>query len=107
MEYITFIESNDWENQTWNFYVPTKDNKTAIKELKRLLEERGDMDNFRLDEKKLKEEEVNKLVRNSGGTHYMNDHTKLDGVFDISQLLAHRDIFVVLCKGGIRDFMVT
>ena len=103
-KYVKFSEHN-YDGETWNFYIPKQGNTSPLRELKKQLKRRSDTDAFQVAEEELTEGEVDILGKDCSDTHYMRAHNKLNGVLDINQLLSYKDMFVVLCKGGIRDFM--
>lgn len=95
LEYLKLTEVNDWEGETWHFYIPTKGNDSALSELRGRL----DGEEYSLSETVFKEYEVDTLVRDGGDTDYMPAHIKLFG------RLATEIDPGSLYKGGIVDHM--
>jgi hypothetical protein len=105
-DYVKFTEENDWEGETWHFYIPVAGNEVTLAVLAATLES-SPIDSYTLDLTRIPEYEVDALVKHTD-TGYMADHTKLDGVLllapdTMDQLSAHEtDPFY---KGEIAKFM--
>jgi hypothetical protein len=96
--YIRLTEVNEWEGETWHFYLPVAGNSEALAALKELIDNADDDFGFSLSET-LTEDEVDTLVRTANGdTSYLAAHTKLTG-----RLTAINDLDK-LYKGQIVDF---
>lgn len=98
--FVRFTEHNDWEGETWNFYIPLEGNKEALHELYDLVK---NVDDYELDMKNIiTNEQVNALINH--GNHdsgYMDTHNKLSGVLDMNLVTADG-----LYKGGISRAMI-
>jgi len=111
--FYEFKEMNDWEGETWSFYIPEKGNKRAMKLLKEAVEKE---DNYSVREELLKTTEVKTLVKlEDDECGYMDRHTILKGkvnkdeVAEAIQQDKNADshaVFELLYKGGIRDVMI-
>ena len=89
MQYIKLTEENDWEGETWNFYIPIENNKDAIKALsKKLNEFPEDIESsFTLHDSTILEEyDVDVLVKHSEGGYY-HQHNKMVGVIDTNTFI--------------------
>ena len=78
-EFIKLTERNDWEGETWNFYIPIKDNETAIKKLSELIKK---YPSYTLSLLPINENEIDNLIKNDDHTSYMATHNKLSGRLD-------------------------
>lgn len=77
-EYVKLTEHNEWEGETWHFYIPIAGNEDAIDMLQVALE--GiDRDQFQLVAAPISENDVDLLVKHGGDTDYMAAHNKLEG----------------------------
>jgi hypothetical protein len=63
-DYVRFTENNEWEGETWHFYIPTRGNEEALKELKYLLDEVGS-ETYEVDLTTIPELEVDILVKHT------------------------------------------
>jgi len=104
--YVRFIEHNDWEGESWNFYLQVEGNENALLRLEEMLP--ADNEDYELDltvpyTKKL----VKTLVKHSR-TGYMRYHNRVDGVLDIDLLdsIDWEDGPAPFYKGGIKDFFL-
>jgi hypothetical protein len=96
--YVTLVEDNDWEGETWRFYLPLEGNDGELRKLKRLIDDAGD-ESYTLDLSPIKEEIVDARVKNlSDDTSYMAAHKKFEGTFKCPPSVDD------LYKGGIKDF---
>ena len=67
-DYYVFVERNDWEGETWRFYIPVEENEEAIDELVGLLEKYDIADdevNYWVQEDVLSSNEVEVLCKYS------------------------------------------
>lgn len=114
--YVTLIEHNEHEGETWRFYIPWEGNEDAIGDLETALSvftvawqsgSDADPPPFELVLDPLDATEVDTLVKSSD-IGYMHDHNMLEGrlVLDAGHLeaLAEGDPDP-LYKGRIRDHM--
>jgi hypothetical protein len=107
--YVKFTEDNEWEGETWHFYIPMTGNEAALARLADALKNRNEDEQYRLDLDSLVPEfEVDVLVKHSdvGYLHYRN---KLTGTLvltdeDLDRIRNVED-HDPLYKGGIRDLM--
>jgi hypothetical protein len=75
--YVRFTEENDWEGETWHFYLRVQGNEEALQRLAELV---NDSEEYTLDlGKHFSEAEVTTLVDNADGGGYMADHNRADG----------------------------
>lgn len=99
--FVKFTEHNDWEGESWSFFIPTNGNEEAIEDLRKCL---AHMDDFELDEDETDEDEVDLLVKNSD-TGYMDEYQKLSGELVLGDLVGS-ELADALYKGGIRNLML-
>lgn len=105
MNYIQFKENNEWEGETWCFYIPTEGNEKQIDRLAELIQESNLEDTYTVGNELISEIEVDALVKH-GGSGYMNNHNKCSGILDISHLSKENfDDDDPFHKGGIMDFI--
>jgi len=115
--YVTLIERNEWEGETWRFYIPFEGNEKAIGDLETALsaftaawEADGAVDDppYELVLDPLDSAEVDTLVKHADDDGYMFDHNMLEGQMvlpaDVLEALAGGDLDP-LYKGRIRDYM--
>lgn len=105
--YLDFVEHNDWEGESWHFYIPVAGNEEAIEKFKIIINAINETsgDEYEIGKEMLKEEEVDTLVR-FGGQGYYSNHNKLEGKLVIKKLQkALDDDDDPLYKGGITDYM--
>jgi len=91
MDYIKYTEFNDWEGETWHFYIPIKGNEEAVTDLRGIC----DGECYCVADELIPEEEVDVLVKHSA-VGYMRKHNKLSG-----KLTPTEDLY----KGGIVKMM--
>ena len=110
--YRRFIETNEHEGETWNFWLQVDGNMTALdilgNHLDGLYEDFGEWDEcpFVLEDDQLEAHEVDLLVR-YGDEGYMNQHNKVDGSLTLPKDFTEGNFEAVtkhLYKGGIKHF---
>jgi hypothetical protein len=81
--FLRFTEENDWEGETWDFYLQIDGNETELDRLHALVysqfEENG-WSSFEFGDEILSEEEVDTLVK-WGDSGYLPYHNKVTGKF--------------------------
>lgn len=114
--YRRFIETNDNEGETWNFWLQVDGNMTALAILGNHLDglyedfEEWDECPFVLEDDQLETHEVDLLVRYGdeyGDEGYMNQHNKIDGSLTLPKDFTEGNFEAVtkyLHKGGIKKF---
>lgn len=106
--YAKFVEENEWEGETWNFYIPIAGNEDALSALASALKNSYDeFEQYRLDlDFPIPEFEVDVLVKHSDAG-YLHYHNKLAGTLVLTDetLTEIRGEDDPLYKGGIRDLM--
>ncbi|WP_029931069.1 hypothetical protein [Nocardia otitidiscaviarum] len=103
--YGRLIEYNDWEGETWNFWLAVDGNGPALDRLVEFVAKRyGDDDPqpFRFTDDLLSAEQVDLLVR-FAECDYMPTHNRVDGVLTLPGELGD-DFARKLYKGGIKGF---
>lgn len=107
MNYFRFTEHNEWEGETWHFYIPaTDENLKAADGLIALLEDQDLIpDAFEVDTSTMTEQDIDALVVHSE-VGYMRMHNKLSGVLDFEAINDSEDVSQALYKGGIEGFMI-
>ena len=132
-EFAVFTEKNNWEGETWRFYIPVEGQKRAINYLRnrvhdivektagnpvamvRYLDRGIPLNNmptyevrpFKVAVEYLTEEEVDRRVGKSR-SGYMNFHNKLDGKIKrnkLERIKKSKTLSDKLYKGGIKDFV--
>lgn len=106
-EYVKFTEHNEWEGETWYFWIPLEGNRDALKTLADALDgDDSEDERYALDLEPVPEYDVDVLVRHSD-IGYMHTHNKLAGILTLPEnlvaLIADDD--APFYKGGIRDLM--
>lgn len=105
--YVELIEHNDWEGETWSFWIPLDGNEEAVAKLRALLVAGGDdyVDMFEFGSEMVDAKELDFLrKRTKGDTGYMGRHHKLRGRLEIPDKPA-TEVLDMLYKGGIYDLM--
>ncbi len=106
MDYFRFTEHNDNEGETWHFFIPVKDNKETIKNLKTFLEGLSENE-YEISDKLLEYTEVEVLCKNTD-SGYMDFNNQLFGKLILPKLEMHKNGYIEddpLYKGGIQNFM--
>lgn len=105
-DYVKFTEKNDWEGETWHFYIPTEGNEDELTGLKEILNE-VETGTYELDLTPIPDAEVDVLVKHTD-SGYMAYHNKLAGLLMLTPEIlesfktAGKDPFY---KGGIGSYM--
>ncbi len=118
VKYYCFVEENDWEGETWHFYIPVKGNEAAVALLKegiiKLEKARAALDygecdySFRPEIFLKKEIEI---ALKFDECTYMEGHQILKGMLEVPEIPdtdsaeVLSEYFHQLYKGGIRDWM--
>ena len=86
--FVKFTEHNDWEGESWNFWLQLDGNEQELAKLKSFLNDNDLEDNpgYMLDMTPVLENEVDILVKHSDGG-YMSDHTKVEGTFTMPDMV--------------------
>jgi len=104
-EFFKFTETDEFEGETWNFYVPlTEEQEARIRELVAATDEQEVP--YSLSEEPLTEEEADDLMASRGTTTVVAEHNKC-GLLDTdlpSTLHAENDFFH---KGALFDVIET
>lgn len=107
--YANFTEHNEWEGETWHFWIPIAGNEDTLQELHVIIADGdGIADQYELDLTPVPEAEVDSLVAYCDDDGYLPDHIKLAGTLVITEADAARIPDYKedpLYKGGIRGFM--
>ncbi len=85
-KYVRFTERNDWEGETWRFYIPIKGNEATIEDLKEQLakieafslDKYGSGCDLEVEDETFDAKTVEALIKHSD-TGYMPSHNKLKG----------------------------
>jgi|ERR1044072_3134392 hypothetical protein len=101
-EFYQITEHNDWEGETWKFYLVKDGNEKYIDKLKKAVEkfdEYGDV--LEISETLVPEFEVDILVKHAD-SNYMMSHNKVDKVLDPKTLVTKNQekFFDHINKGG-------
>ena len=82
-KYIKFTENNDWEGESWNFYLELDGNEKEIKKLQELLTD-YEINDFAL-RNEFDESDVDILVKHTDSS-YLHYENKIEGKFNIEKL---------------------
>lgn len=106
MIYRKFVEINEFEGATWNWWLQTDGNEIAMAHLSAWLQKRHEEEPYdypyKLTEDVVLESEVDVLVKYADENYYP-DHNKVSGTLTLPDVLDD-DFEAKLYKGGIRDF---
>ncbi len=108
MNFVKFTECNEWEGETWNFYIQYEDNIPALTKLSNILEKLEkdypeDFNPYTLDINNIiHENEVDLICKRETTTDYMNENNKLVGKLNLVDMI---NIDEDLYKGGIERFV--
>lgn len=99
-DYLRFTEENDWEGETWNFYIPIENNEAALSHLRTLIEGQNQ---YELGTEPFSKKTVKTLDRNSR-VEYMALENRLSGILLLPDRIdwENDDPFY---KGGISEFL--
>lgn len=109
-QYVCLVEHNDWEGETWHFFIPVEGNQQQLQKLYAALSEHNlldEDDGYELDlDEWHNEVEVDAAVLHAHDG-YMASHNKLQGTIDIDklrpQLRTEDTLILLLNKGNIVD----
>jgi hypothetical protein len=97
------IEENDWEGETWSFWIPVKGNEDEIERLTTLLKDFDD-NGYSMGDTATASE-INVLIKHSKDEcSYMERHNKLEGLLRLPDKPG-AEIVESLYKGGVCDMM--
>jgi hypothetical protein len=85
--YARFTEVNDWEGETWHFWLPIEGNEEALRKLAELLDVEADSDEYQLSLEPRDELHVDALVDEDDEPGYMSAQNKLEGVLTVPDTL--------------------
>lgn len=107
--FVPFTEQNEWEGETWTFWLLLTGNESELKRLFILLaEERFEYEpEFSLDlNDVVSEEQVDRICARAGTGYFMSDN-KISGKFICPDIEAsNEDLSRLFYKGRIRDHFV-
>lgn len=104
MNYIEFSETNDWEGETWHYFLPLEGNEKALRQLDSKILEYG-MNAYSIDWTPRNEGYVMGLVRRKGSTLILKEFNIVQGkLFTLPEFDSHSDLDAILYKGGIENF---
>lgn len=108
MNYVTLVEHNDWEGESWTFYVQLDGNEEALMALAAAIVKHEMQEEYELDLTPVSECMVSYWTRRSSSDGYMASCNKVDGTLDPSTLvnLSYEELNQLLYKGGIRDMLM-
>jgi hypothetical protein len=103
--FVKLTEENDWEGETWHFWLQLDGNQAELDKLAVWLEENSQEEGgFTLNLDKTRyEDEVDLLVEESD-SGYLRTHNKVVGKADFGDLSLVDDPAEILCKGHVEDF---
>lgn len=103
MNFVKFTEYNDWEGETWHFWLQLDGNVAELQKLSHHLEGNED---FRLSLSGTPESEVDILVKHDDLAGYMGLHNKVTGKFTCPEPDDDSEDWLkdVFYKGGIKEY---
>jgi hypothetical protein len=85
-EFVKFTEHNDWEGETWNFWLQLDENEADLETLAEFLEQFDpDGETFELDMTPVPEREVDIVVKHTD-QGYMDYHNKVEGTLTLPEI---------------------
>lgn len=118
MNYIKLTENNDWEGETWYFFLQQEGNEEAIAYLQDELSDDELSWQYEINTNPIPENEVDVLVKHFGGdtSGYMPLVTKFKGYVDLARLKKYvqdgedekdwgQNLLQALNKGGLSDYI--
>ncbi len=99
MKYYRLTEHNEWEGETWHFYIPVDGNEEELEKLRSSID--GEI--YKLSKKTYEEDKITTLCEDDDDAGYMAKHNKLEGKFVFEQPSDKNT--EPLYKGGIRKMM--
>jgi len=106
--YKRLIETNDWENERWSWYIEWEGNQVALNLLETKLKQYDpNGEQYKLDGKIYNEKEVDLLVEHAEEGYYRS-HNKLKGKlrkYTIENIYSLETLEYVLAKGSIREIV--
>lgn len=97
--FVELVEVNDWEGETWSWWLQLDGNEDALRELGVLLSDEEGEEEYQLSDEAVSETDVDLLVRHSKLGYYPS-HTKVTGVMTPPVDFEATDLY----KGGIRAY---
>ena len=101
MNFIRFTEHNDWEGESWNFYIPLEGNEEAIDRLRDSVKKEGA---FEVGSRAYPETVVDLLCEESR-SGYLVFENKLSGKLTFTGEESLERLFDRLYKGGIVNLL--
>lgn len=104
-EFIQITEHNEWEGETWKFYLVKVGNEKFIDKLKKAAEKFDEYgDRIEISDTIVPEFEVDILVKHAD-SKYMKSHNKVDKVLDPKTIITKNEdkFFDCFYKGGLFD----
>lgn len=99
MMFVRLVETNDWEGETWSWWLQVDGNEEALEALSVLLDDEEWEEYLYLSGIVVPEADVDILIRH-GGRGYYPDHIKVVGVLTLPVDFEVSGLY----KGGIRDY---
>lgn len=120
VKFLRLTENNDWEGETWHFYLQLDGNEELLEKLRieisRIFdEEKCEPVPFVMDDQVFDEDLVDEFLKIRGRSTYLSDHNKVVGKFnfDFNEIEKVKDKTPewewqryedALYKGGIKDY---
>lgn len=104
-EFYHITEHNDWEGETWKFYLVKEGNEKFMDKLKKAVEKHDEYgDTLEIGDELVPESEVDILVKHATNG-YMKTHNKVDKIIDpkVIQTRTAEKFFQCVNKGGLFD----
>lgn len=104
-EFVQITEHNEWEGETWKFYLVKDGNEKFTDKLKKAVEKYDKFgDSIEISDTLVPEFEVDILVKHAV-SKYMNSHIKVDKVINpkVIQTKNAETFFNCINKGGLFD----
>lgn len=103
--YRAFVEINDWEGETWKFYIPVEENEDALNALEKAFKA-DDECPYSISRKTYTTQEVKTLVKHAKSGYYPTDNL-CEGKLVIGEIPTDSEAFITwsdkFYKGQIVD----
>jgi hypothetical protein len=105
--FVKLTEDNDWEGETWHFWLQLDGNQAELDKLAVWLEEKQGEDDeggFSLNMDRTRYEDEVDLLVEEADYGYMKTHNKVVGIANFGDLSLVDDPASILYKGRVEDF---
>lgn len=102
--FVPFTEVNDWEGETWTFWLQLEGNERELVSLKELISKYELHEEYNLDLNDIESEEAVDRMVSRAQCGYMSSDNKVSGRFVCPEDSSSTSLDEDLYKGGITDF---